>query len=214
MRGELALAMADLPRAQVSFKKLVDLPGAPPSAFKNLAAVMVARKDLPGALAVLDQGEKAWPADVDLPAARAEWLGREGRTDEAIAVYEQILRRAPDSDLAANNLAYVLAQTRRDKSSLDRALQLATRFSASNQPGYVDTLGLVQYRLGRFDQAANVLGRAASLAPKDTGVQLHYGMALLRKGDVQEGSAIVRKALSGKAPLPEHDEAQALLTSS
>jgi len=105
-------------------------------------------------------------------------------------------------------------QTRRDKPSLDRALQLATRFSASTQPGYVDTLGLVQYRLGRYDQAASVLGRAATLAPDDVGVQLHYGMALVRNGDVQHGDAIVRKALASKTPLPDHDEAQALLTNS
>ncbi len=214
MRGELALARGDLPGAQASFKQLVDLPDAPPSAYKNLAALMVARKDLPGALAVLDQGEKAWPQDDVLPGARAEWLGRAGRTDEAIAVYEQILRRAPNDETVANNLAYVLAQTRRDKPSLDRALQLAGRFAASAQPNFIDTLGLVQYRLGNYDQAATQLARAASLAPEDSGVRLHYGMALYRKGDVQQGGEIVRKALAGKTPLPDHDEAQALLARS
>ncbi|MEP6502028.1 MAG: tetratricopeptide repeat protein, partial [Betaproteobacteria bacterium] len=75
MRAELAIAKGDLAGAQASFKQLVDMPGAPASAYKNLAAVMVSRKDLPGALAVLDQGEKAWPQDVVLPSARAEWLG-------------------------------------------------------------------------------------------------------------------------------------------
>jgi tetratricopeptide (TPR) repeat protein len=214
MRGELALAKGDLTGAQESFKQLVELPGAPPSAYKNLAAVMVAHKDLAGALTVLDQGEKTWPQDVVLPAARAEWLGRAGRTDEAIAVYEQILRRAPNDETVANNLAYVLAQTRRDKPSLDRALQLASRFASSAQPNYIDTLGLVQYRLGHYDQAATQLARAASLAPEDAGVHLHYGMALVRKGDVAQGGEIVRKALAGKTPLPDHDEAQALLARS
>ena len=149
-----------------------------------------------------------------LAAARAEWLGRAGRTDDAIATYEKILARAPNSEVAANNLAYVLAQSRRDKASLDRALQLTNRFASSNQPGYVDTLGLVQYRLGLYDQAATQLARAASLAPEDAGVRLHYGMALVRKGDVQQGGEIVRKALAGKTPLPDHDEARALLARS
>ena len=211
MRGELALAMADLPQAQSAFAELVALPGAPASAYKNLAAVMVARGHLDEALAVVDRGEKAWPADVTLAAARAEWLGRAGRTDDAIATYEKILARAPNSEVAANNLAYVLAQSRRDKASLDRALQLANRFASSNQPGYVDTLGLVQYRLGLYDQAVAQLGRAATLAPGNAGVQLHYGMALVKTGDVQQGAAILRKALAVRPALADHDEAQALL---
>ena len=211
MRGELALAMNDPAQAQAAFAELVALPGAPVSAYKNLAAVMVARGHLDDAFAVIDQGQKAWPGDVTLAAARAEWLGRAGRIDEAIATYEGILQRAPDSDLAANNLAYVLAQSKRDKASLDRALQLANRFASSSQPGYVDTLGLVQYRLGLYDQAATLLGRAASMAPADAGLQLHYGMALYKVGDVQQGTAILRKALAVRPPLADHDEAQALL---
>ena len=214
MRGEVALAAGDLAKAQDQFQQLVAMPAAPASAYKNLAAVLVARKSLPEAMGVLDQGEKAWPADVTLASARAEWLGRAGRTDEAIAVYEKLLQRAPNSDVAANNLAYVLVQSKRDKASLDRALQLANRFSASTQPLYIDTLGLVEYRLGRYDDAAAVLGRAATLAPDNAGVQLHYGMALYRKGDLQQGAQLVRKALAGKTPLADQDEAQALIARS
>ncbi len=211
MRGEIALAMGDLPHAEEMFEQLVKVPDAPVSAYKNLAAVMVARKDLDGALALLQRGEQANPKDSTLAATRAEYLGRAGRIDDAIAIYEQVLKRAPGDDVAANNLAYVLAQSKRDKASLDRALTLATRFQTSSEPGYIDTLGLVQYRLGRYDQAATLLERALALAPNDADVELHYGMALYKKGDVQTGAVLVRKALASKTPLPEHDEAQTLL---
>ena len=211
MRGELALATGDLPLAAKNFGELVDLPGAPAPAYRNLATVMVARKDLDGALAVLQRGETAYPADASLPAARAEFLGRAGRIDDAISVYEQMLHAAPANDAAANNLAYVLAQSKRDPASLERALALVNRFASSSDPSYVDTLGLVQYRLGRYDQAAAALERARTLAPDDVTVQLHYGMALYKKGDVQGGSELVRKALATKAPLVDHDEAASLI---
>ena len=211
LRGELALAQGDAALAERSFQALIDLPAAPPSAYKNLAAVMVARKNLDGAMAVLDRGEKAWPKDTSLAASRAEWLGRAGRTDDAIATYEAALRRAPDSEVVANNLAYVLAQSKRDRTSLDRALVLANRFALSNQPSYMDTLGLVRYRLGLYDQAAIVLERAIAMAPAEPVLQLHYGMALVKKGDVQRGSEILRKVLASKAALPDGDEARALL---
>jgi tetratricopeptide (TPR) repeat protein len=213
MQGELALARGDVAGAEGQFAQIVAMPGAPASAFKSLAAIKASRNDLAGALAVLAKGEQAWPADASLPAAHAEWLGRAGRIDEAIAIYESMLKRAPDSELAANNLAYVLAERKGDPASLDRALKLVDRFAWSDHAGYVDTLGLVQYRLGRFDQAANVLQRAATLAPGDANVQLHYGMALVKKGDVRQGAEIVRKALAGKAPLADQDEAQALIAS-
>ena len=211
MRGEIALAMGNLPLAADMFEQLVKVPGAPVQAYKNLAAVMVARNDLAGALALFQRGEQANPNDLTLPAARAEYLGRAGRVDDAIALYEQILQRAPGNEVAANNLAYVLAQSRRDQPSLQRALALANRFQASSEPGYIDTLGLVQYRLGRYDLAAALLERARTLAPNDAGVQLHYGMALYRKGDVEAGAGLLRKALGTKPPLPDHDEAAALL---
>ena len=121
------------------------------------------------------------------------------------------MRAAPGNELVANNLAYVLAQSKRDPASLDRALNLANRFAGSTEPGYVDTLGLVQYRLGRYDQAATLLERARSLAPNDPTVELHYGMALYKKGDVQNGAELVRKALATKTPLADHDEAQTLI---
>ena len=211
MRGELALAMSDLPLAQKSFTELAALPGAPVSAYKNLAVILQARNNPDGAFAVLDQGEKAWPADVTLATARAEWLGRAGRIDEAITVYEGILRRSPANELAANNLAYVLTEAKRDKASLDRALQLVNGFGSSSQAVYVDTLGLVQYRLGRYDQAALQLKRAATMAPGNADVQLHYGMALYRSGDVQQGTAILRKVLGSAPNLADRDEAQALI---
>ncbi len=59
-----------------------------------------------------------------------------------------------------------------------------------------------------------MLGRAATLAPDNAGVQLHYGMALYRKGDLQQGAQLVRKALAGKTPLADQDEAQALIARS
>ena len=212
MRGELGLAMGDLPLAATNFSELVEMPGAPVSAFKNLATVKAARQDIEGALTTLQRGEQAHPGDTTLAAARAEYVGRAGRIDESIAIYEQILRTAPGNELAANNLAYVLAQAKRDPTSLDRALKLANRFAGSNEPGYVDTLGLVQYRLGRYDEAATLLERARGLAPNDPNVELHYGMALYKKGDVQAGADLVRKALASKVPLADHAEAQTLIS--
>ncbi len=132
LRGEWALAKGDLALAEQSFQALTALPRATPESFRNLAAVRFARKDTAGTLAALEAGEQAHPKDISLPSARAEWLLRLKRIDEAIALYEQLLKRSPDNDAVVNNLAYTLAEAKGDPASLQRALTMASRFETSN----------------------------------------------------------------------------------
>ena len=213
MRAESALAQGNLPVAENSFKAVLSL--APtPDAYKNLAAVMVARNNLPGALNVLGDGERANPNSPMLPSARAEWLGRAGRLDEAIAVYEEALKRLPDSELLANNLAFILAESKGDKASLARAQQLSARLATSNRPDQLDTVGMVRYRLGEYDQAALALEHAVSLAPSDPQLQMHLGMALYKRGDTERGKELLRKALAAKSGLANTGEARALVARS
>ena len=211
LRGELALVRRDLPAAQVAFEKTVALAPLAPAGYLNLARVAQAKNDLPGALQALQRGEKAVPADLSLPAARADALGRAGRHDEAIAVYESLLQRAPDNELYANNLAYLLAETRGDRAALERALQLTQRFAGSGDPSYLDSLGWVQFRLGQYAQAAAVLERALALSPGSPLLQLHLGMALMKQGDTARGRELVRRALQKDADLAGADEARRLI---
>jgi Flp pilus assembly protein TadD len=172
---------------------------------------MATRKDVEGAIKVLDEGQRAFPQDDSLPAAQAEWLLKSGQLDQAIAAYESILKRAPGNRAAANNLAVLLSERKGDDESLGRALRIASAFEGSSQSGELDTLGMVHYRMGNFDKALSALQRAADSAPQDAVVQLHLGMALLKGGEPQRGAAVVRKALSSKAALPNVEEAKSLI---
>jgi Flp pilus assembly protein TadD len=146
-----------------------------------------------------------------LPSARAEWLAKAGRTDESIAEYEALLKRSPSNRQAANNLSELLAETKGDKASLDRALQLASRFDSSLLPGELDTLAMVHYRSGEFAKASALLQRAVDLAPGEPLIQLHLGMALFKGGDTQGGKVMMRKAIDSKAALPSLPEARSML---
>ena len=211
MRGESALAQNDLPVAEVAFREVLSLAPGSSTAYKNLAAVMFARKDAVGAMSVLDDGERAHPGDATLPAARAEWLGRAGKLDDAVATYEAALKRFPDDEMLSNNLAYVLAEAKGDPASLARAQQLTSRLVTSNRPDRLDTVGMVRYRLGDYDQAALALERALALAPASPQLQMHLGMALVKRGDTERGRELLRKALATKVALPQAAEARALV---
>lgn len=211
LRGEVASARGDLAQAEAAHRKFIEQAPQATTGYLALARIALKRNDLAAALAVIEQGEKAIPSDPSLPATRAEWLSRAGRADEAIALYESLVKRAPDDDAFANNLAYLLVESKGDKTSLDRALALAQRFKGSSNPGHLDSLGWAHYKLGQYAEAVAPLERAASLAPDSPLLQLHLGLALHKAGNPARSQEFLRKAVATKAALPNLDEARQIL---
>jgi tetratricopeptide (TPR) repeat protein len=211
MLGELALAQSDLPTAERAFREVLAADKPPMAVYKNLAFVLGARKDPSGAADVMAQGVKAYPDNLEVASTHAEWLLNAGRVDESVAAYEALIKRAPNSDSIANNLATVLTEAKGDPASLKRALDVAKRFEAGSVPGTLDTLAMVHYRMGSFEKSATLMQRAVELAPKDPMLKLHLGMALIKKGDPARGKNLIRQALDSKARLPNEGEAKLML---
>jgi len=211
LRGEVLLARRDFVGAEAAYREAVQLAPQMVNAHAGLAKLLAAKGDPDAALQSLVAGERALPAERALPLARAQWLTRLKRTDEAIALYEQLSQRFPDDDVVVNNLAYLLAEVRGDKVSVERALQLAGRFAESRNAGHLDSLGWIHYRLGQYDKALPLLERAVALAPPSPLLQLHLGKALVKAGDPARGRELIRKAIDSKADLPRLNEARALL---
>jgi len=211
LRGEVAVARADLPQADAAYRKMIAFAPSVTAGYVGLARVKASQNDMATAIAVLEQGEKAIPADMSIPATRAEWLSRAGRQDDAIAVYEALVKRAPDEDSYANNLAYLLTQFKGDKASLEHALTLTQRFKESSNPSYLDSLGWTHYKLSQYAEAVPVLERALQQAPDAPLLQLHLGMALHKNGDSARARELLKKALDSKINAPERDEAKLLI---
>ena len=211
LRGEVATARGDLIQADQAYRKMIEFAPTAAVGYTSLARVKALRNDLPAALAVLEEGEKAAPTEISIPNARAEWLARAGRHDEAIALYETLMKRAPDEDAYANNLAYLLIEFKSDAASLERALTLTRRFKDSNNAGYLDSLGWAHYKLGQYTEAVPVLERAVARSPNAPLLQLHLGMALYKAGDVSKAQPYLKRAIDSKVALPNIAEAKQLV---
>ncbi|MFM9916337.1 MAG: tetratricopeptide repeat protein [Rhizobacter sp.] len=211
LRGEVAAARNDLPLAEQAYRKMIEFAPTIPAGYVSLARVKALRNNVGEAIAVLEEGEKAIPNEVSLPATRAEWLSRAGRTDDAIALYEALVKRLPDEDSYANNLAYLLMESKGDQAHLERALSLTRRFKESNNAGYLDSLGWAHYRLGQYAEAVPVLERAVQRSPEAPLLQLHLGMALHKSGDATRAQEFLKKAIASKVPLPNLDEARVMV---
>lgn len=211
LRGEVAVARNDLPLAEQAYRKMIEFAPTVPAGYVSLARVMALRNNVGEAIAVIEQGEKALPDELSLTATRAEWLARAGRNDDAIAIYESLVKRVPDEDSYANNLAYLLIESKGDPAHLERALSLTRRFKESSNAGYLDSLGWAHYKLGQYAEAVPVLERAVQRAPDAPLLQLHLGMALHKSGDVPRAQEFLKRAIASKVALPHLDEARLLI---
>ena len=150
-----------------------------------------------------------------------------GEHGEAIRILEQLLQNAPNTALACNSLAWIYCNGPNAVRDSEKALPLAQRAVAlaRDNAWYQTTLGVVYYRLGKLDQAADTL--KASLRPslaKSTQALNHYFLAMCyqRLGQPDHAKRYLQEAATWAGlNLPPHtirlledahDEAAALLS--
>src|SRR3984957_1004008 len=134
-----------------------------------------------------------------------------GRVDDAIALYQGILARNPNSFFAANNLAMLLVTYRQDAASLARAQKLADQLAASSAVTLIDTRGWVRFKSGDFHGAESLLQQAVDKEPTAPELRYHLGMAQLRSGEAQAAEQNLEAALNAKRPFAGIDDARATL---
>jgi tetratricopeptide (TPR) repeat protein len=144
--------------------------------------------------------------------------------DEAEKNYREALKIAPESPIAANNLAWIIAAY--DKGVLDEALQLA-QMSVDKNPnaaGFYDTLGFVYYKKGLHSPAVSQFKKAVALDEAEaakTGVstnpayRVRLAMALVSAGDKPNAKREAALALQREQNLSQQEaqEAKKLLAS-
>lgn len=148
-------------------------------------------KQWPLASAVLADANSRYPDDVDLLYEQAMIEEKLNRMD----VMERLLRRVialkPEHQHAHNALGYSFAERNirlpEAKELIQRALELAP-----GDPFITDSLGWVEYRLGRIDEAVRVL-REAYRARPDTEIAAHLGEVLWASGQRDEARRVWRE---------------------
>jgi tetratricopeptide (TPR) repeat protein len=139
-------------------------------------------------------------------------LQTQGRLDEAKRKYEDALGIDSRATVAANNLAWILAESGDD---LNRALELAKTATASSPdaPEILDTLGWVYYKKDQPELAIPIFRRAIAKAANNPNYHYHLGLAQLKLGDKTNGRLELQRALTLGASEATATEIQRLLGS-
>jgi tetratricopeptide (TPR) repeat protein len=119
---------------------------------------------------------------------------RAGKREQAVAEFRKLLGVDPDYHAALNYLGYMFAER---GENLDEARKLIERAVAlePDNGAYVDSLGWVYYRLGRFEEARSALERATRLETGDGTVQEHLGDVYGAMGQRERAGQAYRRAL-------------------
>ncbi len=134
-----------------------------------------------------------YPENTDLLFTRTLMHERNGNMAAAEADLRAIIALQPNDARALNHLGYTLAD-RTDRH--EEALHLIERAIAvePDDPAIIDSLGWVQFKLGRYEEALANLSRALALFP-DHEVAAHLGEVLWVMGRKDEAIEVWDTAL-------------------
>lgn len=143
-------------------------------------------------LALMRRASALYPDDDDLRLSRAFLLERLDRVAESVAVMRDVLTRRPDDPTALNSLGYTLVDR---TEHVAEGYELVRRALAVSPDSYaiMDSAGWGLYRLGRNDEARDLLERAWKRS-QDPEVAAHLGAVLWSLGRQDEARSLWRQA--------------------
>lgn len=140
--------------------------------------------------------------------------GEIGDYSRAIALYQQVLEKDPQNVVAANNLAFYLAEYKPTPENLSRAESLILPWVKKypSRPELVDTLAWIKYRKGNYAEARSLLEKLGDKVIKRyPEIAYHLGVIYYRLGEKSRAAFYLRVALTEDRDFWGRKEAERLL---
>ncbi len=179
-------------------------------AYVGLGQFYVARGRLDAALAEFQNVTRQNPRAVAAETMVGIIMQAQGNVEGARQEYEKTLSMDPEAAVAANNLAWILAEADTD---LLRAEDLARTAVGKlpDNPSVNDTLGFVLLQNGRSADAIKPLEQSVAGDPSNALYHYHLGKAYLDAGQADKAKASLSRALALNAAFDGAADARALL---
>ncbi len=211
LRGSLLLAELQVEPAITAYREAVSAAPQWAGAYHALALAQWRGKHTDDAIATLRDGIAKASDNDPLVSDLASLYEGLSRPDDAIALYNGLLAKDPNSFFAANNLALMLVKYKTDAISLSRAQKLADQLAASSLPYLIDTRGWVKFKAGDFHGAESLLQQAVDKSPDAPEFRYHLAMAQLRSGETQGAQQNLETALGQARPFDGINDARMTL---
>ncbi len=168
------------------------------------AAQMYAQMDrFEDVLDVLHAMDPQWKDEIDFLFQLGAAYERTGDVEKAEATFQKVLEREPGHAPTLNYLGYMWADRGVRLEEAEDLILEAVKQSPRNG-AYIDSLGWIYYKLGRYDLAEKHLLDAAGLIPDDATIQEHLGDLFVQIGDLERAMDRYEQAMSLE---PDDEEA-------
>jgi tetratricopeptide (TPR) repeat protein len=205
--------MKNYQEAEGALKKAIEMQPLWPAPHTNLANLYLLQGRKAEAAAKFEAAISANPREPSGYLSLALLYERDKDYPNAIKVYERALKENPGFWFAANNLAFLVAETSSNKDDLARAKALAEEAIKlrPQEPALIDTLGWVYFRMGDHGQARGLIEQALSASPEADVLNYHMAAVLAKLGQKEQAREHIKKALDGAENYPGRAEAEKLM---
>lgn len=192
-RAQLFARDSDIPAARKLLKEL-DTQGEEEKIQVLMVETQILRNadQTQEAMKVMEAGLKRFPDHTDLLYDYAMLAEKLDKLDIMETALRKVIKLAPNNQHAYNALGYSLAERnlrlQEAYDLIDKALKLAPE-----DPFIMDSMGWVQFRLGKLEEAEKLLRRAYELRP-DPEIAAHLGEVLWVKGRREDAKKFWRDA--------------------
>jgi tetratricopeptide (TPR) repeat protein len=192
----------DFASAERVLRHLVDVDEANMTGYSMLGQVYLLQRKLEPARVEFEKRIAVNAKDAPAHLMVAMIYEVQGKSGEARKKYEDILAIDSRSVIAANNLAYMLANANQN---LDRALELAQTAAkqAPDNAAVQDTLGWVYYQKQLPDLAVQAFEHSVAKDPNVPEYHYHLGLAHVRAGNLVRGRRALEAALKLRPDYPD-----------
>ena len=184
----------DYGKSVAVIKELVSQSPNNPRFLSFLANVYKQAGDLNNAALTMEEIIKLNPAEDKLIFSLGVMYDDLGQKEAAIASMKKAIAVNPSNANALNYLAYTYAEL---ETNLDESLTMierALKLEAEN--GYfVDTLGWIYYKMGRYEDALREMKRSVELVPNDAVILEHLAHVQIKLKKYSEARTTLQRAL-------------------
>jgi len=194
--GELYFAEHELGKAKKLYTgELQRLPNNV-SFYLELARIEALLRNSPeAAKEIYLQGLQKNPDDVRLLLALASYYEQTGEKGNAISIYEGLIDKHPEADVAINNLATILVESA-STDDVSRGLELVKKFKDSEQSNFVDTYAWALIKTGQTSAGLKILEALIVKEPKVPVFRYHLAVAHFNSGNKATAIAELKQAFS------------------
>jgi tetratricopeptide (TPR) repeat protein len=204
------LSLNDLKDSETILRRAIEMEPASLPAYSMLAQTYLRLGRLDDARAEFDRLASRQSRPVGALTASGTILQAQGRTREARERYERVIGLDSTAAVAANNLAWIYAES---GENLSKAVELAQAalVRLPDVPDVLDTLGWAYYKGDTPAMSVRPLSRCIAVAPTYAPCYYHLGLVQAKIGDVTLAEQNLRASIRLQSNGPWVADAQRVL---